>query len=207
MINSTCVVYDLQQINSALLADVTPLPGTALLTSTMEVTVKMLSSLIYYLSPIVSSACHLFRRLLHLIQYVLLYPFIEIHRSIRGEQMFWEYASVTYSLVTAFATFNASGGHRIILERVLPLPEWGWIMLLVGLIQFLAIPLGTPRTRAVACLLCVPIWASLLLVYLRRVGFVGPAPGYFVFMFGNYLYILFLLRLPPPHCPPALGGE
>lgn len=199
---SVVVQYDplpgLRQIN-ALLLGVTPGHSTALLFRPwwpLEVFVSLVSAFLGFVLSLPYILFSVLTHIHHLTQTLLLHPFIAMRRSVYGDQIFWEYASVTFSLLTAAATLNASAAGRILLERVMPIEQWALWMLFVGLIQLLTIPLGSNRSRAISCVLALILWIPLLFLYVRRIGWVGPAPGLFVFALGNYLHIFRLLRTP-----------
>jgi hypothetical protein len=223
-ISTTFVVVDplyplapaLHQINSYLRHGVTSSPGTALFIAAVsrllawtvfgwlaltKALTKFPEAIVNHIPAFVAQLpVILYQVLTHtlsLIQTLLLHPFLEIRRSVYGHQIFWEYASVTFSLFTSWATANSLFPTRVILERVMPTEQWALLMLMVGVIQFLVIPLGSNRARAVACVLALVLWLPLVLIFMRRAGILGPVPGYIVFAFGNYLHIFSLLRTPP----------
>jgi hypothetical protein len=204
----TTHVSTLRAVNSSLRYGVTDSPVFALFISSLLRLSGLARLYEWRTQEDLSVSFNLFRILylafthtLSLIQSLLLHPFFEIRRSVYGPQIFWEYASVTFSLCTAWATANSLLPTRILLERVMAVEQWVLLMLFVGLIQFLVIPLGSPRARAVACVLALTLWLPLVLIFIHRAGIRGPVPGFIVFAFGNYLHVFSLLRYDPPDNP------
>lgn len=114
------------------------------------------------------------RAMIRLIEALILWPFIQIRRTVyHSDSLMVEYSSASsagiFMLWVLYGRDN-SVAHQLMTQRV---PEYAWIIgaLALCLAQFTAIGRGTLSQRSICCIYACGFWTFLTIVLLLRVGF------------------------------------
>jgi hypothetical protein len=114
------------------------------------------------------------RAMLAIIEHLILWPFIQIRRTVyHSDSLMVEYFSATsagiVSLWVAFGREN-SVAHQLMVQRI---PEYIWIALstVLCLAQFHAAAHGSLSHRGMCCVFGTAFWTFLSLILILRVGF------------------------------------